>query len=91
MSTATDNDIKELKEELNSLKSDISALGKTLSKFARDSANDGRETLRNAAERSKKQVQEGLHTVEKQVEERPITSLAIALGVGFILGRLLDR
>jgi ElaB/YqjD/DUF883 family membrane-anchored ribosome-binding protein len=30
-------------------------------------------------------------TVQHEIEERPLTSMAVAFGAGFLLGKLLDR
>jgi len=102
MTTASDKELKELREEFTSLKSDVSEIGKSLSKLAQDSASEGRDKIRDAAEegrerlsaaarRSGQQVRRGWDTFEGEIEDRPMTSLAVALGLGFILGRLLDR
>ncbi|HKL20454.1 MAG TPA: hypothetical protein VJ904_01535 [Tichowtungia sp.] len=102
MTTATDKELKELREEFASLKSDVSEIGKTLSQLASSAANEGRERvrdvaeegrdrIRNAANQSREQARQSWNAFEKEVEERPMTSLAVALGLGFILGKLLDR
>ncbi|MEE4638902.1 MAG: hypothetical protein V2J42_09210 [Wenzhouxiangella sp.] len=102
MTTATDKELKELREEFASLKSDVSEIGQSISKMARDAASEsghklrdaaeeGRERLSSAARRSGQQVRRGWDSFESEIEDRPMTSLAVALGLGFILGRLLDR
>lgn len=91
MSTATDKDIKELKDEYASLKADLAEMSESLSSLARDGVAEGREKVRGAARQSRKQATEAWSAVENEVEERPLTSLAIALGIGFILGKVLSR
>lgn len=95
MSTATEKDIKELREEYASLKSDLSEMSETLSSLARDGLAEGRDRVRGAARgaarRSRKQARDAWDAVESEVEERPITSLAVALGIGFVLGKMLSR
>jgi ElaB/YqjD/DUF883 family membrane-anchored ribosome-binding protein len=56
--------------------SEIQALQKRINKIADDLQTGGRESLR---------------AVEERIEERPLVSLAIAFGVGIVLGRLFDR
>ncbi|NGX15343.1 DUF883 family protein [Wenzhouxiangella sp. XN24] len=85
------NELQELKSELASLKSDMADIGETLAKLARSSANEGRERVKEAASHSRDQARQTLGAFEKEVEERPMTSLAVALGMGFILGKLIDR
>ena len=91
MSTATDKDVQELKREYASLKSDLAKMSESLSSLARDGMAEGREKVRGAARHSREQAREAWGAIESEVEERPITSLAVALGVGFVLGKLLSR
>lgn len=91
MTTNTDREFKELRKELDGLKSDMGDIAETLGKIARGSAEHGRERIKGAADYSRQQAREALGTVEKEVEERPLTSLAVALGIGFVLGRFIDR
>ncbi|TVS10354.1 MAG: DUF883 family protein [Wenzhouxiangella sp.] len=91
MTAATEKDIKELKQEYASLKSDLAEMSETLSSLARDGVAEGRERVRGAARQSRKQAEEAWDAMESEIEERPITSLAIALGIGFVLGKVLSR
>lgn len=91
MSTATDKDIKELRQEYASLKNDLAEMSETLSDLARNGISEGRAKVRGAARKSRKQAREAWSAVEDEFEDRPITSLAVALGLGFVLGKLLSR
>lgn len=91
MTTATEKDLKELRAEYASLKSDLSDMSETISKLAHDGAAEGRKRIRGAAKHSRDQARESWTAFEHEIEERPITSLAIALGVGFVFGKLLSR
>lgn len=91
MSTATEKDLKELRSEYASLKSDIAEMSKTISNLASDGMAEGRKRVRSAAKQSREQARETWGAVEHEIEERPITSLAVALGLGFVLGKLLSR
>lgn len=91
MTTATEKDLKELRNEYASLKSDLAKMSDTISKLAHDGMDEGRDRLRGAARQSRKQARETLSAVEHEIEERPVTTMAIALGVGFVLGKLLSR
>ncbi len=84
-------DIDELKAEVSSLKSDISDIADTLRKLSGDVVTDGRERLRQAGRQSREKARETWSAVEHEIEERPLTSLAAAFGIGFVLGKLLDR
>ena len=91
MATATDKEFEELKKEFAALKGELSDIGITVSKLARTATGEGRDRVRAAADESREQARQTWGAFEKEVEERPMTSIAAALGIGFILGKLLDR
>lgn len=91
MATTTDKELQELKDEFATLKSELADIGDTVSRLARSATDEGRERVRRAADQSRQHARETWGAVEREVEERPMTSLAAALGIGFILGKLLDR
>jgi len=91
MSAATEKDLKELKSEYASLKSDIAQMSETISNLAHGGMDEGRRKIRSAAEKSRHQARESWGVVEQEIEERPITSIAVAAGIGFVLGKLLSR
>lgn len=89
--TTSEKELEELKKELTNLRKDMSEIGKTVSKFARSATEEGRERVRSAADQSREQARETWGAFEKEVSDRPMTSLAAAMGIGFILGKLLSR
>lgn len=91
MATNADKELQELRDEFAELKKELSGIGKTVSQLAHSVTDEGRDRLRAAAGRSRDQVRETWGAFEHEIEERPMTSIAIALGIGFILGKLLDR
>lgn len=91
MATATDKELKELKDEFSALKSELSKIGKTVSQLAKAATNEGHGRIRAAADQSRERARQTWGEFEKEIEERPMTSIAVALGIGFILGKLLSR
>lgn len=91
MATNVEKDVEELKSEFAELKSDISKLTETIKKLYGDAASEGRDRARDAAARSKDRARETVGAFEEEIASRPLTSVAAAFGVGFILGKLLDR
>ncbi len=91
MATATEKELQELKKEFAALQGELSEIGKTVSQLARTATDEGRDRIRAAADQGREQARQTWSAFEKEVEERPMTSLAAALGIGFILGKLLDR
>ena len=96
------DDFASVRAELNQLRSDVQALGETIAK-----ASDGlKGAVRKKAERvvgdlegSAEDAYEHLaeegrryaNAVEKKMSEHPIGTMVVALAVGVVLGRLLDR
>lgn len=91
MASNVESDVEELKAEFSELKSDMAKLAESLKNLYGDSADQGRERVKAAAERSRAQVREAAGAFESEIGERPLTSVAAAFGIGFILGKLLDR
>lgn len=91
MATNSEKDIQELRDEMSKLRSDFTEISKTLRRISGERVEKGREKLRESAEWSRKRARDSLGDFEHEIEERPLTSIATAFGVGFILGKLLDR
>ncbi len=91
MVTNADKELQELRDEFAELKKELSGIGKTVSQLAHSVTDEGRDRLRAAADHSRDQVRQTWGAFEHEIEERPMTSIAVALGIGFILGKLLDR
>lgn len=77
------------------LKEDAANLAGATGAELRRSMTAAAETLGDAARRmmdtTRNASRDGLEKVSHQVEERPISSIAIAAGVGFLIGMLMRR
>lgn len=91
MATNTDKDLKELRSELATLRSDFSEISKTLKRISGERYAEGRDKVNQGIERGRQQARDSLGEFEREIEARPLTSVAAAFGVGFVLGKLLDR
>lgn len=87
----SENTSEELKAEFASLREDISKITETLRRLSDEQVEDGRERTRRAANRTRERVNQAVGAVEGEIQHYPLTSLATAFGVGFIVGKLLDR
>jgi ElaB/YqjD/DUF883 family membrane-anchored ribosome-binding protein len=98
----TDTDINALRDDLAALKGDMANLIAHLS----DRAANGAQSAANSAQSALGMVDErtrdvlrsasaegdkAIRAVGQKVEEQPVTALLIALGIGYIGGRLLQR
>lgn len=84
MASDMNKDLDELRAEISSLRSDITNIASTLKRLTGDAVTD-------ATERSHAKTEEARSSLEHQVRERPLTSAVVAVGVGFVLAKLLSR
>lgn len=84
MASDMNKDLHELRAEVSSLRSDITNIADTLKRLTGDAVTD-------ATERSRAKTKETRRSLEHQVQERPLTSAVVALGIGFVLAKLLER
>lgn len=91
MATNTEQDISQLKDDMAKLKADLASIASTLKKEAGDRARHGYDRVREAGEHAADYARSGAHAVEHQIEERPLVSVLSAFGIGFVIGKLLDR
>jgi ElaB/YqjD/DUF883 family membrane-anchored ribosome-binding protein len=77
-------DIKTIKADIGNLRDDISSMTAT-------AMRDGVKSLRNASNLANDKVASAVGQVHDFVEERPMTSLLIAFGAGFVAAYLLRR
>ncbi len=81
-------DIEQLKADIAILRDHLQKTGKDSYRAARRAANDGVETLKTQGEAAMATARSSARDIEDQltetVREKPITSLAIAAGIGFL-------
>lgn len=90
-----ERDIQALRDDLANLASQLTAAGKEQAEFAKDAAYAKADELRRRGEDAVERARANAEDVEAQiidhVHEKPITSLAIAAGVGFLTALILRR
>lgn len=84
-------DIDTLREDLNQIRSDIGNMTQHLAQRARESVGMARERMGGALGSAQDRGQEVIKNVQHQIEEYPITSVFVALGVGLLIGGLFFR
>lgn len=88
-------EIDDVRADLDALRKDIGKLSDSLSSNLASNAAQAAETARarvgEAASAASDKVRAGAETVGEKVEERPLTSMAVAFGAGLVLGKLLNR
>lgn len=89
MAEKSESSVDELKEEFASLKADVSKIADTLGKLSGEQVSHGRERARDAAGRARTETRRAVDTVEEEIRQYPLTSLAAAFGLGYLVGRTL--
>jgi ElaB/YqjD/DUF883 family membrane-anchored ribosome-binding protein len=91
----TDPSIAALQDDIAALKRDVSKLIEHLQEGAATSARSTAEQIDDGVQRLYRNVaaegDRAVKGVSRQIEEQPLVALLIALGVGYIGGRLLSR
>ncbi|HXQ53080.1 MAG TPA: hypothetical protein VN802_18455 [Stellaceae bacterium] len=101
-SASTAPDLERIVSDLASLKRDLAELFDHVKSGAVGGVGDATDAVRrsvgllgdkarSAYDDVAAQGERSVKAIGRQVEERPITSLLIALGVGFVASRLLSR
>lgn len=85
------SDTEQLRADLNQIQRDVEALTETLKKLGASRGQEGMEAVKRAAAATEKQARAAVESVEQQVTERPFQSVLVAFGLGFLVGKLLDR
>ncbi|HEX5314929.1 MAG TPA: DUF883 C-terminal domain-containing protein [Gammaproteobacteria bacterium] len=80
----TEQDIQTLKSDFGSLRRDVAELTSAIKNLVVDESRVGYEKIKETTGKSVRQV-------EHEIEEHPFASVGIAMGVGFLIGVLLDR
>lgn len=92
MATTEDNrEIEQLKGELETLRKDFRQLTDTFKSMSRQQLNAGADYARQSADQVRGQAREATQSLEHEISQRPFSSVAAAFGIGFIMGKLLDR
>ncbi|SLN73731.1 DUF883 family protein [Oceanibacterium hippocampi] len=99
---AARKDTEELREQMEALRADVSALTESLvrvtgnrahdgAEAVRNAAHEGADAVRNAARAGQARAEDAAATAQDYVRERPLASVLVALAVGFTIGKLLER
>ena len=96
------NDLDQLRTDMAKLRADLSAIGDGVKKMGTEAVGATQAKVKSAAQdaldefqeklnEAKSQGKQAIHDLEREIKEKPLTSLAVAFGVGFVLSKLLGR
>ncbi len=82
----TEQDVDALVAEMKQLRADFARVTGILNDMARHGAADARDKVEETAERAWGEAKRKTQDLFEQIEERPIASALVALGLGFVVG-----
>jgi ElaB/YqjD/DUF883 family membrane-anchored ribosome-binding protein len=80
---------EDLQSELANLKGDLRKVKDDLRSIADALMDQGRSSASAVRDRVQERMETGVETLQEYLEQRPITSLLIVLGVGLVIGKLM--
>jgi len=90
--SASDRNVMEnMRDKASDIKSSLQEMGSSAKHMAQDQFEGMRDSLGEYYERGRERAMELEQTFENRIRERPLSSLLVATGVGFLLGMLLMR
>ncbi len=84
-------DAAAIRDDLGVLKEDAMKMGTDAAAGAREALRHGRESVSEVTHSAGDAAKQYYKSTCSSVRERPMTSIALALGAGVVIGRLLGR
>jgi ElaB/YqjD/DUF883 family membrane-anchored ribosome-binding protein len=84
-------DTEALRRDLEQLRNDFAAMGKTVRGLAGEVGSETYARVRDRADKARVQAEKAADTVVQTIEDRPLVSIMGAFVVGLILGLLFGR
>ncbi|MDZ7750357.1 MAG: DUF883 domain-containing protein [Gammaproteobacteria bacterium] len=90
-----DKELEQLKTDVATLREDMATLIDTIKQAGLKEGSEAYEGMQTRARQAgadvRRRATEAYGAVGREVEERPLTSILVAFGTGFVVGMLLDR
>ena len=90
-----DKEMDLLKDELGKIKKDLGGLVDSIKSVSKSGAKATRSSVETEFEKAfsdfQERSQQYVASTEKGITDRPFGSVAVAFGVGLLVGKLLDR
>jgi len=95
MASGVDKEVQALKNDLGSLRKDVGELAEALRRTGGKKAAEARRTVEDELDHVIDEIRgrsrNAAAAVEKEVSDRPLTTILAAFGIGFVLGKVFDR
>jgi ElaB/YqjD/DUF883 family membrane-anchored ribosome-binding protein len=83
--------MESMREKAGDLKSNLQEMGSAAKHMAQEQFEGVRDTMSTYYEQGRERALELEHSLENRVRERPISSILVATGLGFLIGMLWMR
>jgi ElaB/YqjD/DUF883 family membrane-anchored ribosome-binding protein len=80
-----------LQKDFNSIKSDLGNLKKDFGQLINAAVDSSKDAANSTMKSVKAQSAKAAETVKSTVEKHPIASVAVALGAGFVIGKIMNH
>lgn len=87
----TDRGMESVREKTGDIKSNLQEMGSTARQAAQEQFEGVRDSMSAYYEQGRDRAMELEHSLENRVRERPISSILVATGLGFLIGMLWMR
>ncbi len=91
LSSTKDDTVQSLRNSAQNIKDDARATAGEAKSQMRDTANKMGRTVRGFIDSTGEEISHAADTVKHQIQEKPVQSALVTLGVGFVLGLLFRR
>ena len=88
---ASGENTNDIRKDLDQLREDFQALRDDLSKATGNLVDRGRDSVHAARQQARDTTDEAIDELRRNVNDRPLTSLVAALGIGVLLGVMFPR
>jgi ElaB/YqjD/DUF883 family membrane-anchored ribosome-binding protein len=88
---AVDEELTKLRKDMDQLRSDIGSLTEAFRELGVEKGREAMARARRAGASVRGDAEALRDRADREIEERPFTSVLMSFGIGFLVGMLLDR
>ena len=82
---------KTLEADLAALREDLKSLASTVSDIGKSKSEEIKTQMGDSVDKAVEKGRDAADTVQEAVKQRPVTSVLLAFGIGVLIGHVLDR
>lgn len=86
-----DDEVAKLKKDIDQLRDDIGTLTNSFKELGAQKGRDAMDRAKRTGTSMREEAEAWRAKADHEIEERPLTSVLMSFGLGFLIGRLLDR